>query len=37
VPHICSASVFPSMALPLPIFGLQRYFARGVVDGAVKG
>ena len=35
----CSgAAAFMSMALPLVVFfGLQRYFVRGIIGGAVKG
>lgn len=36
--HLLGAAAFLSMALPLAIFfGLQRYFVRGIVGGAVKG
>jgi alpha-glucoside transport system permease protein len=36
--YLLGAAAFLSMALPLVIFfGLQRYFVRGIVGGAVKG
>lgn len=36
--YLLSAAAFLSMALPLGVFfGLQRYFVRGIVGGAVKG
>jgi alpha-glucoside transport system permease protein len=36
--YLLGAAAFLSMALPLAIFfGLQRYFVRGIVGGAVKG
>lgn len=36
--YLLSAAAFLSMALPLAVFfGLQRYFVRGIVGGAVKG
>ncbi|SCF35414.1 glucosylglycerol ABC transporter membrane protein [Micromonospora viridifaciens] len=36
--YLLSAAAFVSMALPLAVFfGLQRYFVRGIVGGAVKG
>jgi alpha-glucoside transport system permease protein len=36
--YLLSAAAFLSMLLPLAIFfGLQRYFIRGIVGGAVKG
>jgi alpha-glucoside transport system permease protein len=36
--YLLGAAAFVSMALPLAIFfGLQRYFIRGIVGGAVKG
>lgn len=36
--YLLGAAAFLSMALPLAIFfGLQRYFIRGIVGGAVKG
>lgn len=36
--YLLSAAAFLSMLLPLAIFfGLQRYFVRGIVGGAVKG
>jgi len=36
--YLLGAAAFMSMALPLAVFfGLQRYFVRGIVGGAVKG
>src|SRR5262245_4341293 len=36
--YLLGAAAFLSMALPLAVFfGLQRYFVRGIVGGAVKG
>jgi alpha-glucoside transport system permease protein len=36
--YLLGAAAFLSMALPLAVFfGLQRYFIRGIVGGAVKG
>jgi alpha-glucoside transport system permease protein len=36
--YLLGAAAFISMALPLAVFfGLQRYFVRGIVGGAVKG
>ena len=36
--YLLGAAAFVSMALPLAVFfGLQRYFVRGIVGGAVKG
>lgn len=36
--YLLGAAAFLSMALPLAIFfGLQRFFVRGIVGGAVKG
>jgi alpha-glucoside transport system permease protein len=36
--YLLSAAAFLSMILPLALFfGLQRYFIRGIVGGAVKG
>jgi alpha-glucoside transport system permease protein len=36
--YLLGAAAFLSMALPLGVFfGLQRYFVRGIVGGAVKG
>lgn len=36
--HLLTAAAFISMALPLLVFfGLQRYFMRGLLAGAVKG
>jgi alpha-glucoside transport system permease protein len=36
--YLLSAAAFVSMVLPLAVFfGLQRYFVRGIVGGAVKG
>ncbi len=36
--YLLSAAAFLSMILPLAVFfGLQRYFIRGIVGGAVKG
>jgi alpha-glucoside transport system permease protein len=36
--YLLGAAAFVSMVLPLAIFfGLQRYFIRGIVGGAVKG
>ncbi|GIH20780.1 carbohydrate ABC transporter permease [Rugosimonospora africana] len=36
--YLLGAAAFVSMALPLALFfGLQRYFVRGIVGGAVKG
>jgi alpha-glucoside transport system permease protein len=36
--YLLSAAAFLSMLVPLAIFfGLQRYFVRGIVGGAVKG
>lgn len=36
--YLLGAAAFVSMALPLALFfGLQRYFIRGIVGGAVKG
>jgi alpha-glucoside transport system permease protein len=36
--YLLGAAAFLSMALPLVVFfGLQRYFIRGIVGGAVKG
>lgn len=36
--YFLGAAAFLSMALPLAVFfGLQRYFVRGIVGGAVKG
>jgi hypothetical protein len=36
--YYLGAAAFLSMALPLLVFfGLQRYFVRGIVGGAVKG
>ena len=36
--QVLTASAFISMALPLIVFfGLQRYFVRGILAGAVKG
>jgi alpha-glucoside transport system permease protein len=36
--YLLGAAAFLSMVLPLAIFfGLQRYFVRGIVGGAVKG
>lgn len=36
--YLLGAAAFVSMALPLGVFfGLQRYFVRGIVGGAVKG
>jgi alpha-glucoside transport system permease protein len=36
--YLLSAAAFLSMMLPLAVFfGLQRYFVRGIVGGAVKG
>jgi alpha-glucoside transport system permease protein len=36
--YLLSAAAFLSMALPLAVFfGLQRFFVRGIVGGAVKG
>ena len=36
--YLLGAAAFLSMALPLVVFfGLQRYFVRGIVGGAVKG
>ena len=36
--YLLGAAAFLSMAVPLAVFfGLQRYFVRGIVGGAVKG
>ena len=36
--HLLTAAAFISMALPLVVFfGLQRFFVRGILGGAVKG
>ena len=36
--HLLTAAAFISMALPLIVFfGLQRYFVRGILGGAIKG
>jgi alpha-glucoside transport system permease protein len=36
--YLLGAAAFISMAVPLAVFfGLQRYFVRGIVGGAVKG
>ena len=36
--YLLGAAAFLSMLVPLAIFfGLQRYFVRGIVGGAVKG
>ena len=36
--HLLTAAAFVSMALPVLVFlGLQRYFVRGILAGAVKG
>jgi alpha-glucoside transport system permease protein len=36
--HLLTAAAFLSMALPMLVFfGLQRYFVRGLLAGAVKG
>jgi alpha-glucoside transport system permease protein len=36
--YLLGAAAFLSMALPLAVFfGLQRYFVRGIVGGAVRG
>lgn len=36
--HLLTASAFVSMLMPLGVFfGLQRYFVRGLLGGAVKG
>ena len=36
--QLLTASAFLSMLLPMAVFfGLQRYFVRGMLAGAVKG
>jgi len=36
--HLLTPAAFVSMVLPLIIFfGLQRYFERGILAGAIKG
>jgi alpha-glucoside transport system permease protein len=36
--HLLTAAAFLSMTLPMLVFlGLQRYFVRGLLAGAVKG
>ena len=36
--HLLTAAAFISMALPMIVFiGLQRFFVRGMLAGAVKG
>ena len=36
--HLLTSAAFISMALPLVVFfALQRYFARGILAGSVKG
>ena len=36
--ELLTSAAFLSMALPLVVFfGLQRYFARGILAGSVKG
>jgi alpha-glucoside transport system permease protein len=36
--HLLTAAAFISLALPMVVFlGLQRYFVRGMLAGAVKG